>query len=288
MTTPYQKKFRNGAVLCVTETSAFFVKGELLKLARDDASDNPYFESLSTGEIHCIFLSRLREATEAEIATLNQSTKASEEENEMTPFQKAGYTKDTVFVRNDGRRIQLRDDDDSHCPFFNYAGTTDYAGVEYLTDLVVFEDKEKDAPVEESVLLSTEDSLEGLTFMIQDTRAELVRLEALLKEKSAELGITIVVGARPSAEALVEARPVELIDTARKAWTLNRRDAVRVSAKEGEGLCLLDNYGFQEDVTYFVNRTDEDDSVHPVLLETEDRNIMSWVPIERMNLQKVS
>lgn len=220
-------------------------------------------------------------------ALMNEQTETEEETQtvtKQTPFQAAGYTADTVFITARGRRVQLRRDDGTECPFFNVAGTQDYHGVEYLDELTV---EVADEPEEVSAEGAVEDSsLEGLVVQLQGAREEVARLEALLKEKTSGLGITIVVGARPSAEVVAQLAAAELVETAEQAHKLKVGDKVKVSAKAGfEG--ELEDYEFDTETTYTVSRVDQWDEYNPILLSLSDGD-QNWVPIDKFNLHKLS
>lgn len=202
----------------------------------------------------------------------------------QTPFQAAGYTADTVFITDRGRRVQLRRDDGSDCPFFNRAGTQDYHGVEYLSDLTVEVANEPEEVATEGV--AEDNSLEGLVVQLQGAREEVARLEALLKQKTSGLGITIVVGARPSAEVVAQLADAELVETAEQAHKLKVGDKVKVSAKAGFK-DELEDYDFDTETTYTVSRVDQWDEYNPILLSLSDGD-HNWVPIEKFNLHKLS
>lgn len=220
-------------------------------------------------------------------ALLSEQTETEEETQtvtKQTPFQAAGYTADTVFITDRGRRVQLRRDDGSDCPFFNVAGTQDYHGVEYLDDLTV---ELADEPEEVSAEGAVEDSsLEGLVVQLQGAREEVARLEALLKEKTSGLGITIVVGARPSADVVAQLAAAELVETAEQAHKLKVGDKVKVSAKTGFK-DELEDYDFDTETTYTVSRVDQWDEYNPILLSLSDGD-QNWVPIDKFNLHKLS
>lgn len=281
MATPYRTKFPDDTILFVTENGAWFSKGDLLKLKLDDGSYYPYFKSLINQTEGCLSVGRVRAATREEIATLNQSNKAFEEENNMTPFQKAGYTAETIFVRKDGTQLQLNEDDGSKCPYFNYAGTQSYAGVEYLTDLEVLE-KEELSESSELPDTSVEATLEGIVVSLQGAREEVTRLEALLKERTTALGITVVVGARSCSESVYGTL---YTDGEKMYRELQVGDQVTVEMKDGISQNIDE---WVEGKVYTIDRVDVGDSHRPIHFTERSADDTLWIRSELYNVRKVS
>lgn len=214
-------------------------------------------------------------------ALLSEQTETEEETQtvtKQTPFQAAGYTAETVFITARGRRVQLRRDDGTECPFFNVAGTQDYHGVEYLDELTVEVADEPEEVAAEGAIEDT--SLEGLIVLVRDARSELARIEALLAAKTEELGITVVIDevAEPVGQTLLLTTSEEMFQNLREG------DAVRIELKSGQE----NNSDWDLSNTYYVSEVDIHDPFRPIRLDEQSHAGAVWIRTHDYNLVKLS